>query len=192
MDDSIIVVSGIPRSGTSMVMKMLTAGGLDVITDNVRKADRDNPEGYYEYEMVKALSEDAAWLEEMKGRGIKIISHLLQHLPFHLRYRIIFIKRDIREVLASQKKMYGRLQKTPDRARDPVLARKFNVHLRKIEQWIRENDRMDCLYLQHREVIDAPLARAREIQAFLDAPLDVEAMANMVDPDLYRNRGKVD
>ncbi len=92
-------------------------------------------------------------------------------------------------MLASQKKMYGRLQKTPDKAKDPVLARKFNVHLRKIDQWIRENDRMDCLYVQHREVIDAPLERAREIRAFLGLPLDVEAMAGVVDPELYRNRG---
>ncbi len=188
MSDSIIVVSGIPRSGTSMVMKMLTAGGLDVVTDHVRKADRDNPEGYYEYEMVKALNDDAAWLEEMKGKGIKIISHLLQHLPLHLRYKIIFIKRDIREVLASQKKMYDRLQKAPDGVADPVLARKFNVHLRKIARWIRENDGVDCLYLQHREVIDAPLGRARDIRAFLDLPLDLEAMAAVVNPDLYRNR----
>ncbi len=192
MNDSIIVVSGIPRSGTSMLMKMLSAGGLDVATDNLRKADRDNPKGYYEFEKVKELDNDAAWLEEMKGKGIKIISHLLQRLPLHLRYKIVFIKRDIREVLASQKKMYDRLQKAPDAVKDPVLARKFNVHLRKIDQWIRENGNIDCLYVQHRDVIRSPLERAREIQAFLDAPLDVDAMADVVTPDLYRNRGMVD
>ncbi|MCP4686423.1 MAG: sulfotransferase family protein [Desulfobacterales bacterium] len=188
MDDSIIVVSGLPRSGTSMVMKMLSAGGVEVVADHARKADRDNPAGYYECEKVKRLRQDAAWLEEVRGRGVKIISHLLHHLPLHLSYKILFIKREMREVLASQKKMYDRLQKRPDGVADPVLARKFRIHLRTIDAWIREKRNMDCLYLNYKEILDDAPRRAGEMAAFLNASLDLDAMASVVDPALYRNR----
>jgi len=107
-ENQIIIVSGLPRSGTSMLMKMLEAGGLEILTDEIRKADTDNPKGYYEFERVKKLETDNIWLPEAKGKVVKIISMLLQHLPLNYVYKIIFIKRDIHEVLASQKQMLVR------------------------------------------------------------------------------------
>ena len=104
--EDIIIVSGLPRSGTSLVMSMLLAGGIDIVSDNIRKPDIDNPKGYYEYEKVKTLHKDATWLSEAKGKSIKIISHLLYSLPETLTYKIIFVNRDIQEILASQGKMY--------------------------------------------------------------------------------------
>jgi len=187
-DESIIVVSGIPRSGTSMVMKMLDAGGLDVVTDNIRKADNDNPMGYYEYEKVKSLEKDNTWLDEMKGRGIKIISHLLYSLSLHLSYKIIFMERDMQEILASQRKMYERLQKAPGNIKDSVLATKFNLHLRKIYGWIGQKSNIDCLHVNYRDIINQPLDQAQTMQTFLGVPLDVEKMASAVEPGLYRNR----
>jgi len=150
MEESIIVVSGIPRSGTSMVMEMLDRGGLDVVTDNIRKADRDNPMGYYEYEKVKSLEKDNTWLDDVKGRGIKIISHLLYFLPLHLSYKIVFMERDMQEIVVSQRKMYERLQKAPGNIKDSVLATKFNLHLRKIYGWIGQKE---ALFLSNSAVV---------------------------------------
>ena len=105
--DPIIVVSGLPRSGTSMMMGMLEAGGLELVVDGIRAADEDNPRGYYELERVKDLAkaEDKSWLITLQGKGVKVISLLLQHLPEAYNYKIIFMRRSIAEVLDSQSKM---------------------------------------------------------------------------------------
>ena len=187
-NNDIIIVSGLPRSGTSMVMKMLAAGGVDVLTDNIRQADEDNPKGYYEYEKVKQLNQDNTWLAEMKGRGVKIISHLLYRLPPTLEYKIVFIRRDMTEILASQRKMYTRLQAVPDDLDDAILARKFNHHLSKITAWLRQQPNMALLYVNHQRILTDPTAQAGRIRDFLGKPLDIPAMATVVDPRLYRNR----
>jgi len=108
-DETITVVSGLPRSGTSMMMQMLGAGGLAVLTDGKRGADADNPRGYYEYEAVKSLGQDASWLASAGGKAVKIVSALLIHLPDGFDYRVIFMRRPIAEVLASQRAMLDRL-----------------------------------------------------------------------------------
>ncbi len=114
--EPIVVVSGLPRSGTSMIMKMLEAGGLPVLTDGLRAADEDNPKGYYEVERVKGLAEetDKGWLAEARGKGIKVISYLLKSLPPQFNYRVVFIRREIEEVLASQRKMLARRGETEE------------------------------------------------------------------------------
>src|SRR5215813_2579369 len=102
----IIVVSGLPRSGTSMMMKMLAAGGLPVLVDAIRAADDDNPNGYFEFEPVKQLADGQnEWLTEAGGKVVKIISALLEYLPKSYHYKIIFMERELKEILASQQKM---------------------------------------------------------------------------------------
>lgn len=188
MDKPVIVVSGVPRSGTSLVMQMLATGGVDIATDNIRKADRDNPKGYFEVEKVKKLKNDAGWLNDVRGKAIKIVSPLLYHIPSILRYKVIFVQRNMQEILDSQNKMYQRLQKSTPDIEDAVLAEKFNLHLQKISDWIRKKNNIECLYVQYREIVSDPIGQAQKIQEFLNLPLNIEAMANVVDASLYRNR----
>ena len=185
----IVVVSGLPRSGTSMAMKMLEAGGLPIVQDGVRSADEDNPKGYYELERVKdlALETDWSWLTDSRGRGIKIVSYLLKELPGHLNYKVIFIRRDLREVLASQAKMLGRRGEESE-TEDQRMMELFESDLWKIHYLMRNRPQFEALTLNYTEVLATPLEKARQIRDFLGFELDVEKMAGVVDPDLYRNR----
>ena len=101
MDDVITIVSGLPRSGTSLMMQMLEAGGMPVLTDGIRDADEDNPRGYYELEAVKRTKDDPAWLHGAPGKVVKMIYLLLYDLPTTYNYRIIFMRRPLSEVVAS-------------------------------------------------------------------------------------------
>ena len=190
MDEPVIVVSGVPRSGTSLIMQMLATGGVDIATDNIRKADRDNPKGYFEVEKVKKLKSDASWLRDIRGKALKIVSPLLYCIPSSLCYKVIFVQRNMQEILDSQNKMYQRLQKeTPD-IEDAVLAEKFNQHLQQIRDWIRKNNNVECLYVHYSEILGDPLGHSQKIQKFLNRQLDIEAMSSVVDVSLYRNRRK--
>lgn len=188
MKRSLIIVSGLPRSGTSMLMKMLEAGGVEIVTDNLRKSDIDNPKGYYEYEKVKQLQKDSAWLYTMRGKAIKVISFLLYHLPLSLSYKVLFMQRNMQETLASQKKMLDRLGQQNDAVSDSALALKFETHLNKVTTWIATQKNMGCLYVNYNETLADPLTRAYDIQEFLQQPLNIEDMVAVVDPNLYRNR----
>ena len=122
----ITVVSGLPRSGTSMMMKMLEAGGILPIIDNIRTADEDNPKGYYEFERVKAIDKgDTEWVADAQGKSVKVISALLKHLPSDHQYRVIFIRRHMDEILASQRKMLLRRGEDPDKMDDAEMALLF-------------------------------------------------------------------
>ena len=105
MNSVITIVSGLPRSGTSMMMRMLEAGGMEVVTDNIRKANGDNPHGYFEFEKVKKIKEDSSWLDETFGKVFKMVSMLLYELPSDKNYKIIFMKRNMKEIMASQRIM---------------------------------------------------------------------------------------
>jgi hypothetical protein len=186
----IVVVSGLPRSGTSLAMRMVAAAGFEVYEDGVRIADADNPKGYYEHERVKDLakSSDKSWLHEARGKAIKIISFLLPHLPPEHDYRIVFVHRNVEEILASQAKMLERRNERPT-ASDAQLTQLYQTHLRAVLAQLAQ--RRDCrtLELQHREILTAPLAQAQRLAQFLEKPAPVaEAMAAQVDPELYRNR----
>ena len=185
--DEIIIVSGLPRSGTSMMMKMLEAGGVSPFQDDVRQADTDNPNGYYEYEGVKNLGHNAAWLAQAAGHAVKIISSLLPHIPDNLNYKIIFMERQIAEVLASQQKMLERNGQEKN-ASDKVMAAKFSMHLRKIKKSLAEQ-KMGVLYVNYAAVINEPSSQAAQVSAFLDSNLNIEKMAMVVDKNLYRQRG---
>ena len=182
------IVSGLPRSGTSMLMRMLEAAEIEILTDNRRQPDTDNPEGYYEYEPVKNLSEDASWIKAVDNKGIKVISHLLPYLPADKPYKLLFILRPIEEILESQKKMLERGGEVFDEPSQKRLAFKFQDHLYKIRLWIARQPNMNCLFIKYFDVINTPLDCARQIAHFLEVECDPRAMAGVVDPALYRNR----
>jgi len=185
---AVTIVSGLPRSGTSMMMRMLAAGGKEVFTDNVRTADADNPKGYFECEKVKNLAREADWLAEAEGKAVKIISHLLPCLPDGLACDIIFMRRAIEEVLASQKKMLERAGETRDDGPEAVMAAKFAMHLRKTERLLAGRPGTRVLMVAYADVLASPLAEARRVADFLGGGLDPLAMSAEVDPALYRNR----
>lgn len=184
----VVVVSGLPRSGTSMMMKMLEKGGLEVVTDQVREADADNPEGYYEFERVKQLEHDRSWLPDAEGKAVKIISQLLQHLPADCSYKVVFMRREMEEILASQKRMLVRRGETPDKIEDERLAALFRQHVERVRRWLDGQPNFEVLYVSYNRILDRPLEQAGELDAFLEQDLDVEAMAQVVDPTLYRQR----
>ena len=185
---SITIVSGLPRSGTSMMMKMLLAGGMEVLTDNVRAADDDNPQGYFEFEKVKKLESESAWLEDTGGKAVKIVSAFLKHLPPHYNYKIIFIRRKIDEVLASQKQMLIRRGEPTDRVSDEKMSETFRRHLKDIELWLAAQSNITTLSINYNEAIDNPLPTIRMVNDFLKADLDIEAMVSVVEKSLYRQR----
>jgi hypothetical protein len=184
----IVVVSGLPRSGTSMAMKMLEAGGMRVMTDRLRTADEDNPKGYYEDERVKDLHRDGdkTWLREARGSVIKVISFLLKSLPPDNNYRVLFMHRSLREIVASQNKMLvrrGEVNETPDERALGLLEEQ----VRDARFFLRRSQ-FDVLELNYKETLDGPEPQARRIAEFLGRPLDVAKMAEVVDQQLYRNR----
>ena len=188
------MVSGLPRSGTSMVMQMLEAGGLEIVTDEIRVPDESNPKGYFELEQVKALEAgDVAWIVEARGRAVKVIAYLLEYLPSTLNYRVLFIIRNLDEVLASQAKMLALRGEVPD-AGDPLganedrLRETFYGHLAGARRLLARDPRFDVLYLRHEEVLRDPGSAAEQIADFIGGGLDVAAMAAAVDPALHRIR----
>jgi hypothetical protein len=185
----IVVVSGLPRSGTSMTMRMLEAGGLGAVADGVRTADEDNPRGYFEDERVKDLEqmEDKGWLKGARGCAIKIISSLLKELPSDNNYRVLFMRRHLQEVLASQRKMLDRRSESSEMP-DEKMIELFRDHLDKVEITLRLRPEFEVIYLDYRSVIDNPREEAERIASFLGGGLDVEAMAGVVEAQLYRNR----
>lgn len=185
----IVVVSGLPRSGTSMMMAVLAAGGLPALTDEIRAADTDNPKGYYEFERVKQLDKgDQAWLAEAQGKAVKVISALLEHLPADHTYRVIFMERQMEEVLASQKKMLARRGEPTDRVSDEEMGRLFAKHTQKVKLWLAAQPNFSVLYVDYNRMLADPAPYIQQVNQFLGGQLDTEAMLAAVDPQLYRNR----
>lgn len=183
----VVVVSGLPRSGTSLIMRMLQAGGVPLMTDGLRKADEDNPNGYFELEAAKRLNTNADWLGGAMGKAVKIVVPLVFHLPPKLRYRIIFMERDLAEVIASQTAMLQRLKRQPALPAEELKTAFERQLARAREMWAgSENQR--TLFCRHRELLQQPRAVAESIGSFLGASLDIESMAGSVDPALYRQR----
>jgi hypothetical protein len=186
MGPEIILVSGLPRSGTSLMMQMLESGGVEVVTDNLRAADTDNPRGYHELEKVKRLKQDASWLPLTRGKAFKLVSQLLYDLPPGENYRILFMERDLDEVLRSQEKMLERLGR-PVAPREQIRAA-FVVHLERLHDWLRQQPHMAVLRVSYNELLAQPRTQAERASRFLDGKADVEGMVRAVDPTLYRNR----
>ena len=186
----ITIVSGLPRSGTSMMMKMLGAGGMPLVTDDVRQADEQNPRGYFELEAVKELDKggDTSWLRGARGRAVKVISFLVTWLPETYDYRVIFMERNIDEVVASQNAMLrhrGHAPETTDAERAKIF---FKDHLERTHRFLRQRRCFRTLTVHYVEAVEHPSDIARQVASFLDAGLDVGEMAAVVDRALYRNR----
>lgn len=187
--EPVVLVSGLPRSGTSMAMKMLEAGGLSVIQDGIRVADEDNPKGYYEDERVKDLAEmdDRTWIRGLRGKVIKVVSSLLQYLPPDNFYKVVFVRRNLHEVLASQQKMLDRRGEANE-TDDEAMMKMYEQHLEKVRFQLRFRENFDVLYLNYPDVLGDPAGEARRLSEFFQGRLNVEAMTAVVDPNLYRNR----
>jgi hypothetical protein len=181
------IVSGLPRSGTSMMMRMLEAGGVDVVTDGLREADIDNPKGYYEFEKVKQIKEDASWIPSTRGRVFKMVSLLLYHLPPNERYRIVLMRRATEEILASERKMLERLGRDPGPP-DDRMADIFGKHLTHLEGWLTGQKHIACLQVSYNDVLGSPESVLAEVGRFMGGTLDVDRMLSVVDRSLYRNK----
>ncbi|MFW6082908.1 MAG: sulfotransferase family protein, partial [Chloroflexota bacterium] len=151
-------------------------------------ADADNPKGYYEFERVKQLEQDTSWLPEAEGKVVKIISQLLQHLPADRRYKVVFMRREMDEILASQRRMLKRRGEATDTVDDDKLERLFRQHVRGIQHWLNEQPNFDVTYLSYNRILENPYDGAQRLDAFLEQDLDVAAMVEVVDPALYRQR----
>jgi len=189
----VVIVSGLPRSGTSMAMKMLEAGGMELVVDNIRTADEDNPKGYFEDERVKELAEmdDKSWFKGARGKVIKVVSSLLNSLPTNNFYKIVFMRRNLHEVLASQMKMLDR-RNEESQTDDQELLAMYESHLEKVQFQLRFRPYFDALYLDFADVVAEPAREARRIAAFVGGGLDAERMVAAVDGSLYRNRRTAD
>ena len=187
--EPIVIVSGLPRSGTSMMMKMLEAGGLTVMTDSIRQADIDNPKGYYEYERVKNLEKetDKSYVREARGKVLKVISFLLKDLPDDNFYRIVFMRRHLDEVIASQNKMLDRRGEDAIEDRE-TMAEAYRNHLAAVKILVRKRPNLEMLEFRYDEAVKSPKEAARMVNAFLGGALDERAMAAVIDGELYRNR----
>jgi hypothetical protein len=186
--DRVIIVSGLPRSGTSMMMQMLEAGGTEIVTDGIRQADNDNPKGYYEFEKVKKMREGTQWLDGCAGKAVKMVSPLLPQLPDGRKYRVIFMKRDLREVLSSQNVMLKRLGRQGANISDEEMIEKFSAHLNQIRDWLAKKDNFDVIYINFKDVVRHPHETAVTVKNFLGQPMDTAAMGKVVEQKLYRQK----
>ena len=171
-----------------MMMSMLVAGGVNAMTDSIRAADEDNPRGYFELEKVKELAKDHLWLNEAGGKAVKIISALLKHLPPDRRYKIIFMRRDMQEILASQRQMLIRRGEPTDTVSDARMAEMFRKHLAEVESWLANQPNIAVTYVHYNQMLDNPAQPIAAINDFLGGRLDAVAMAAVVDKKLHRQR----
>ncbi|MBM4053007.1 MAG: sulfotransferase [Planctomycetes bacterium] len=188
MSQPVIVVSGLPRSGTSLAMQAIHAGGIEPVTDGERVADPDNPRGYYEFERVKALRTDKAWLDGAAGKVVKVIHMLLPELPDDRLYRVVFMERELSEVLASQSAMLARSGRSGAALPPERLKAIYAQQLRQVHEWLSVRPNFAVLRVPYRSFVGEPAVQAARMAAFIGVPMDQHAMASAVDPSLYRNK----
>ncbi len=188
MAPPVYVVSGLPRSGTSMVMRMLAAGGLPVLEDGQRSADPDNPRGYFELEAVKGSARDVSWVSAAAGKTVKVISYLLPHLPADREYRVVFMRRDLDQVVRSQRAMLERLGTAEGQASDERARAELAEHLVDVEAWLEGAAHVRWCPVGYARVLADPRREAERMADFVGAPLDVDAMLRAVEPGLWRQR----
>jgi tetratricopeptide (TPR) repeat protein len=186
-ENAVVIVSGLPRSGTSMMMQMLAAGGVKVLADETRQADEDNPRGYYEWEAVRKLRQDSSWLDRANGKAVKLVAQLLPYLPQNRPYRIIFMERPLGEIVASQEAMLQRLDRTGGNLTAARLARTFMGQLQSVRRVLnRPEARINVLGMDYHQALHDPLLAAVKLNAFLGGGLDEQAMAAAIVPALRR------
>ena len=190
MQGEITIVSGLPRSGTSLMMQMLEKGGVPIYTDKQRIPDENNPKGYYEHEAVKSLGKNKQWMVEADGKAIKIISHLLFELPARFRYKILFMERDLDEVLMSQHKMLVRNGKAKEGTINLKLAGPFRQNLERVKSWVPQQKNISILYVSHAALMADGAEEIERINQFLGGHLDTAAMATVIDRSLHREKSQ--
>ncbi len=184
----VVIVSGLPRSGTSMMMRMIAAAGIPPLTDGIRGPDEDNPNGYFELEAVKQTRQDSSWLDQAPGKSVKLVHLLLKELPPTHRYRLVMMHRDLDEVLASQQKMLARSGRKGAVSGPEALKRVFAAQLLDVERWVASQPNFSRLDVSYNGVLKDAGTEARRVAAFLGRPERAGAMAAAVDAGLYRNR----
>lgn len=186
----ITIVSGLPRSGTSLMMQMLVAGGMTALADGERRADTDNPRGYLEWERVKQLPDHPEYIAEAEDKVVKVISRLMLSLPSGHEYRVIFMQRPMAEVLKSQDEMLRRRGTYKEGVGPAMVAAAFEKHLREVCVWMDGKPYVKAMRVAYHDVLSRAKDVADEVAHFLGITLDVDAMAQQVDESLYRNRAK--
>ncbi|MCB9831725.1 MAG: sulfotransferase family protein [Planctomycetes bacterium] len=188
-DETITLVSGLPRSGTSLMMRMLHVGGLPVLSDGEREADEDNLGGYFELEAVKITEADASWVGEARGKVVKVIHHFLEFLPPDRRYRVLFMRRRLEEIIASQRQMLIRRGSGEGGPSDREMTVILRQELLRVMHWLKDRPNFAVLYVDYNELMSDPTATIASLQGFLGPGLDYARMAEVVDPTHYRQRG---
>jgi hypothetical protein len=186
--ESVIIVSGLPRSGTSLMMQMLEAGGLVPLIDLIRQPDEDNPRGYYEFEPVKKVADDSSWVQEARGKVVKMVYRLLYDLPAGYSYRVVFMRRNLEEVIASQDKMLSRQGKADGGLTQEQLVQAYRRELQRMDDWLQGRPNFSVLYVDHADVVNEPDRIALALNEFLGGDLDVESMRAVPDPSLHRQK----
>jgi predicted AlkP superfamily phosphohydrolase/phosphomutase/Flp pilus assembly protein TadD len=187
----VIVVSGLPRSGTSMMMQMLAAGGIELFADGKRAVDEDNARGYFEHEKVTQLNRDTGWIAEARGKAVKVVAQFLPHLPSGEEFRIVFMHRAMEEVTASQSAILRRLGRKEGALDERYLARVCSAQLVRVREWLKRHPWVRVLPVRYAQVLEDPNGTARRLAAFLGAPFDESAAAECVVPAMRRQKGSV-
>jgi hypothetical protein len=188
--EPLVVVSGLPRSGTSMMMKMLEAGGVPIMTDSERVADIDNPKGYFEFERIKNLEKetDKSYVRQGRGQALKVISFLIKDLPDDNDYRVIFMRRDLGEVITSQNKMIDRLGTTDASAAEEAMKEAYRNDIVRTRLMCKARPNFELIEVHYKATVEDAPGTASKVNAFLGGQLDEDAMRAAVDGSLYRNR----
>jgi hypothetical protein len=171
-----------------MMMRMLETGGMCVLVDDIRQPDEDNPKGYYEFEAVKKTKSDASWLGDSDGKAVKMVYRLLYDLPTDRSYRVLFMRRKLEEVLASQRTMLERNGGANDQIRDDQMAKLFHAELDSFYKWVAQQTHIQLIDVDYNQMQSDPKSAIDRVNEFLGGTLDVEAMLDVVDNSLYRNR----
>ena len=188
-ENDVVIVSGLPRSGTSMMMKMLQAAGFDLLSDDLRKEDKFNPNGYYEYGLVRRLKSGGnAWLNRATGRVVKIVSPLLPYINPDLNYKVIFMQRDMKETVQSQARMLLGFQTWADPNQERGLEETFRRHLADVDAWMRQQPNLDYLNVNYNQLLVDPSGVFTDLAEFLHRPIAADDLAGLINPNLYRNR----
>jgi hypothetical protein len=186
--EAVTIVSGLPRSGTSMMMQLLAAGGIPALTDNVREADEDNPRGYYEFEAVKEVAHNRSWLDGAEGKVVKMVYRLLYDLPDDYRYRVVFMLRPLEEVIASQEEMLKRLGKPSGDISLEQMAAIYRRQLEDVRTWLARQPNFEVLYVRYHDVLNDTEHVVKQLNGFLGSKLDTAAMLRVPDRSLYRQK----
>jgi hypothetical protein len=184
----VTVVSGLPRSGTSLAMQMIHAGGIPALTDGQRTSDDSNPRGYFELERVKQLKQDKSWLDDAAGKVVKVIHLLLAELPDDRPYRVVFMQRDLREVVQSQATMLARSGRAGGQLAPERLIAVYEQQLKTVEQWLAARPNFSVLRVPYAQLVSDPAGVVPAVNAFLGGSLDEARMRAAVDPWLHRNK----